>query len=145
MQLAPDLHDINADPDQLRQILHNLIKNAFEASNDTSILVITRNSSITSPDASMVELEIRDNGPGFPAALVGRIFEPYVTSKAKGSGLGLAIVRKIVEEHGGTVHASNAPEGGARVVIALPPSAASTPILTDPIPVTTRPTEHNEA
>jgi PAS domain S-box-containing protein len=141
IQFAPDLRDIDADPDQLRQILHNLIKNAFEASKDTSILVITRNS----PETSMVELEIRDDGPGFPEALVGRIFEPYVTSKAKGSGLGLAIVRKIVEEHGGTVHASNAAEGGARVVIALPPSAASTPLLTDPIPATIRPTEHNEA
>jgi nitrogen fixation/metabolism regulation signal transduction histidine kinase len=129
VQLDPELANIDADADQLRQILHNLIKNALEASADTSIVVSTRNTA----NASIVELEVRDDGPGFPQALVSRIFEPYVTSKPKGSGLGLAIVRKIVEEHGGTVHAGNAAGGGARVVIALPASVQSTPILTNPI------------
>jgi nitrogen fixation/metabolism regulation signal transduction histidine kinase len=131
IMLDDKLADVDADPDQFRQILHNLIKNALEASHDTAIVVITRNLA----DTSTLELEIRDDGPGFPEALIARIFEPYVTSKMKGSGLGLAIVRKIVEEHGGTVLASNSQQGGARVVISLPASAQSTPVLTNPIPV----------
>jgi PAS domain S-box-containing protein len=129
MKLDKDLAEIDADPDQMRQILHNLIKNALEASANTEITVITRNTMAT----SMVELEVLDSGPGFPQPLLARIFEPYVTSKTKGSGLGLAIVRKIVEEHGGTVHADNPAGGGARVIIALPFSSESVPILANPI------------
>ena len=135
--LDKELADVDADPDQFRQILHNLIKNALEASTDTAIVVITRNLSST----STLELEIRDDGPGFPESLIARIFEPYVTSKIKGNGLGLAIVRKMVEQHGGNVLASNIPQGGARVVISLPASASSTPILTNPISADSLPME----
>jgi len=114
---------VEADPDRLRQVLHNLIKNALEADTGTRINVTTRRSA----DGDAVELEVRDNGPGFPADLVPRIFEPYVTSKSRGSGLGLAIVKKIAEEHGGSVRAENAQGGGARVVVSLPALAAGAP------------------
>ena len=107
---------VEADPDRLRQVLHNLIKNALEAGTAVRVTLTTRRS----PDGDAVELEVSDNGPGFPAELVPRIFEPYVTSKARGSGLGLAIVKKIAEEHGGGVRAENLQAGGARVVVALP-------------------------
>ncbi|MHB1633496.1 MAG: ATP-binding protein, partial [Acidithiobacillus sp.] len=64
---------------------------------------------------------VLDDGPGFPAELLARVFEPYVTSKVKGSGLGLAIVRRIVEEHGGQIIADNQGlQGGARIVIDFP-------------------------
>jgi nitrogen fixation/metabolism regulation signal transduction histidine kinase len=112
---------VAADPDRLRQVLHNLIKNALEADSGTRVSVRTA----TSADGTAVELEVRDNGPGFPQELVPRIFEPYVTSKARGSGLGLAIVKKIAEEHGGSVSAGNVPDGGARVVVSLPAIPAS--------------------
>ncbi len=107
---------VEADPDRLRQVLHNLIKNALEAGTAVRVTLTTRRS----PDGDAVELEVSDNGPGFPAELVPRIFEPYVTSKARGSGLGLAIVKKIAEEHGGGVRAENLQAGGARVVVVLP-------------------------
>ncbi len=61
-----------------------------------------------------------DNGHGFDEETIGRLFEPYVTTKTKGTGLGLAVVKKIVEEHGGIVWAENRPERGACVVLRLP-------------------------
>ncbi len=65
-------------------------------------------------------MTVCDNGPGFQRELLGRVFDPYVTSKPKGTGLGLAIVKKIIEEHGGHIDADNRPEGGARVRVVLP-------------------------
>ncbi|MBR42328.1 MAG: hypothetical protein CL387_04770 [Acidiferrobacter sp.] len=65
-------------------------------------------------------LTVQDDGPGFDADQIDRIFEPYVSSKEKGTGLGLAICRRIIEEHGGTIRASNAQSAGAAVIISLP-------------------------
>ena len=76
-------------------------------------------------DAEVAEVTVEDNGPGFQRELIGQVFDPYVTTKAKGTGLGLAIVRKIVEEHGGTIEADNRADGGARVRIDLPVSEAT--------------------
>jgi nitrogen fixation/metabolism regulation signal transduction histidine kinase len=73
-------------------------------------------------DGAYAVVTVCDNGPGFQRELLGRVFDPYVTSKPKGTGLGLAIVKKIVEEHGGRIDADNRPEGGARVSVLLPVS-----------------------
>ncbi|AXS78584.1 ATP-binding protein [Dechloromonas sp. HYN0024] len=116
-RLAPDLPPILGDATQLRQIIHNLLRNAedaLEGLDDAHILIQT------GVLARQACLTIADNGPGFPVELLPRIFEPYVTTKARGTGLGLPIVKKIVEEHQGTIEISNAPEGGARIVIRLP-------------------------
>ena len=104
------------DATQLRQIIHNLLRNAEDAleGRDGRILIET------SLSGRFARLQISDNGPGFPAELLPRIFEPYVTTKSRGTGLGLPIVKKIVEEHQGSVEISNAPEGGARIDIRLP-------------------------
>jgi nitrogen fixation/metabolism regulation signal transduction histidine kinase len=75
---------------------------------------------VTELAGTRARLLIADNGPGFPVELLPRIFEPYVTTKARGTGLGLPIVKKIVEEHQGSIEISNAPDGGARIDIRLP-------------------------
>jgi nitrogen fixation/metabolism regulation signal transduction histidine kinase len=111
---------IQGDSVRIRQLLHNLIKNALEAlegREQGELHIVTR--CIDDTGGRFTELSVTDNGPGFPAELMGRLFEPYVTSKVKGNGLGLAIVKKIVEEHGGVVWAENPRTGGASVRIRL--------------------------
>ncbi|WP_295008326.1 ATP-binding protein [uncultured Dechloromonas sp.] len=115
--LAADLGSILGDATQLRQIIHNLLRNAEDAlEGRAGARILLR----TERGIRHARLSIADNGPGFPVELLPRIFEPYVTTKAKGTGLGLPIVRKIVDEHQGSIEISNAPEGGARIDIRLP-------------------------
>jgi nitrogen fixation/metabolism regulation signal transduction histidine kinase len=121
VSLDPALTALVADPGRLRQLLHNLLTNAVEALEgqaDGEIRVATH---LGSHDgAEVAEITVEDNGPGFQRDLLGQVFDPYVTTKARGTGLGLAIVRKIIEEHGGYVEADNRAGGGARVRIGLP-------------------------
>jgi signal transduction histidine kinase len=65
-------------------------------------------------------VKVADHGPGIPAALRGRVFEPYVTTKVDGTGLGLALVRQTVDAHGGTIAASETPGGGATFTLVFP-------------------------
>ncbi|MDH3900150.1 MAG: ATP-binding protein [Gammaproteobacteria bacterium] len=111
---------IEGDTGRLRQLLHNLIKNAQEAfaeGGEACITVSTQ--SVGDAERPTIDLFIDDNGPGFKQGMLDNIFEPYVSSKRKGSGLGLAIVKKIVEEHGGVISAGTGPDGGARIHIRL--------------------------
>jgi nitrogen fixation/metabolism regulation signal transduction histidine kinase len=120
-ELAENLPPVEVDPDRIRQILHNLIKNSLEAGaveGPARILIETRFLRESSRD--IVEIRTRDWGRGFSDDIAEHVFEPYVTTKTKGSGLGLAIVKKIVEEHGGVVWAENQSDGGASVVMQLP-------------------------
>ena len=115
------LPPVHADPDRLRQVLHNLLKNAVEACGDGDApRVRAETRAGGAHDDPMVALSVHDSGAGFDDDVVDRIFEPYVTSKPKGTGLGLAIVKKIVEEHGGAVAGGNAAHGGARITVRLP-------------------------
>jgi nitrogen fixation/metabolism regulation signal transduction histidine kinase len=105
------------DATQIRQIIHNLLRNAedaLEGRDDGHIQVGTEVA------GRWARLLVADNGPGFPVELLPKVFEPYVTTKVRGTGLGLPIVKKIVDEHQGRVEISNVPEGGARVDIRLP-------------------------
>ena len=111
---------VRGDPLRLRQVIHNLIKNAQEAlegRDSPRISVATR--LVEERDICFVQLEVADNGPGFEQHLLERLFEPYVTTKPKGTGLGLAIVKKIIEEHGGMIAVENTGEG-ARIRVCLP-------------------------
>jgi len=111
---------VEADPVRVRQVVHNLVKNALEAvagQPDGRVDIHTRR--VVRDDRPFFELQVEDNGPGFSEEMLQRLFEPYVTSKPKGTGLGLAIVKKIVEEHGGTIWAENK-DKGACLVVQLP-------------------------
>lgn len=120
-RLGQPLPAVHADPDRIRQVLHNLLKNAVEACGDGETpQVETETRAGGARDEALVALSVHDSGAGFADDDVDRIFEPYVTSKPKGTGLGLAIVKKIVEEHGGVVSCGNAPGGGARITVLLP-------------------------
>jgi nitrogen fixation/metabolism regulation signal transduction histidine kinase len=123
LELDPTLPTISADAGRLRQLLHNLLLNARDALKGVAKPGVRLR---TRTHAEGVELAIEDNGPGFPEALMRRLFEPYVTSKEKGTGLGLAIVKRIVEEHGGSIEAMNLKSGGAGVVMRLPLVANTT-------------------
>lgn len=103
------------DPAQLEQVFFNLLRNAMDAVPDGGRIGL----SVTVGDA-WVCVTVVDNGSGIPAELLGRIFDPYVTTKAKGNGLGLMIVRRIVQAHGGTVECSSRPGEGTCFTVRLP-------------------------
>lgn len=117
VQLAADLPPVLGDATQMRQIIHNLLRNAEDAQEgkeEACIAIATRRV------GERAELSVVDGGPGFPPEIMARVFEPYVTTKAKGTGLGLAIVKKIVDEHHGTIDITNRQPVGAQVSIRLP-------------------------
>lgn len=114
-QLETAYDVIEADAGRLRQLLHNLIKNALEAVREVPDARIIVSTCVSAMEANQIELCVDDNGPGFEPRALENIFEPYVSTKPKGSGLGLAIVKKIVEEHGGTISAESSQAGGALV------------------------------
>ena len=120
VELAPGLPKIVGDSAQLRQVIHNLLQNAEDALAGVENPRITLR---TECSAGGLRVTIADNGSGFPAELIKRVFEPYVTTKPKGTGLGLVIVKKIIEEHGGTVEIANVSPHGACVTLDFPGGA----------------------
>ena len=125
--LADDLPTIKANASALRQVLNNLIINAYHALEDTNDSVIKISTSkATIMTGNYIDLIVADNGAGIPADIRDSLFDPYVSSKAKGSGLGLAIVKRIIEEHSGTVWAENNENAGAAMHIRLPINAMQT-------------------
>ena len=112
--LEPNLPVIEGDPVQLRQVLLNLVINAFDAMRGTP--AINRKVEITTQWSGngAICISVRDYGGGIPEETRERLFDPFYTTKAEGLGMGLAIVRSIVESHGGTMAAENVEGGGAR-------------------------------
>ena len=115
---------------QLQQVMMNLLQNALDAVASTQQMPELHVSITRSPTHAFFTL--RDNGPGVADVHLSRIFDPFFTTKpvGKGTGLGLSISYGIVEQHGGTLSARNAPQGGAEFVIELPLAPAGTPIST---------------
>ncbi|MEP6608466.1 MAG: ATP-binding protein [Burkholderiaceae bacterium] len=128
LSLRAGLPLIEGDATQLRQVIHNLLANAQDAllgRTDARICVRTELVEIEEANtkARAVRLAVEDNGPGFPANILRRAFEPYVTTKSSGTGLGLAMVKKIVDEHRARIEVVNrggsgmGQSGGAVVTI----------------------------
>src|SRR5271157_1086608 len=107
---------INADIEQMRLVFLNLLLNAIEAVPEGGTISLVAE---PTPNRSML-IRVVDNGQGIAPENLERIFEPYFSKRPGGTGLGLALARRIVEEHGGTIHASNHVGGGAQFDILLP-------------------------
>jgi nitrogen fixation/metabolism regulation signal transduction histidine kinase len=122
----PTMPSIEADMGRVRQILHNLIRNATEALDSSADGRIDVHVSAAEFDGvNVIQIKVEDNGPGFKDGAESQVFDPYVTTKPKGTGLGLAIVKKLVEEHAGSIRAYNHTEGGAVISIRLPLNEAA--------------------
>ena len=116
-RLSTDALPIVADTTAMRQVLHNLFKNAAEAAESDEAPQVNVE---TGREGGQVFLTVCNNGKSFSKEMLHNAFEPYVTDKPTGTGLGLPVVKKIIEEHGGRISLSNQNEGGACVKIALP-------------------------
>ncbi len=117
--LDPTLPAVSGDPDQIRQVITNLLVNAGQAMEPGP----RREAAVrTWWDTEWVGFEVLDSGPGIPAESLSRVFEPFFTTKAqgRGTGLGLSISHGILRAHGGEISGENRPEGGARFAFRLP-------------------------
>jgi signal transduction histidine kinase len=107
---------VEADADQMQQLLVNLALNALDAMPQGGSLDVSLGAQVH----DQVELRVCDTGPGIAPALLPRLFEPFVSSKETGLGLGLVVSRRIAESHGGNLWVTNPPQGGACFVVRLP-------------------------
>lgn len=112
---AKSLAELEVDPQQIEQVLINILLNAIQAMDYRGKLTVT-----TRTNGVHAQVAIRDTGPGIPDDVRDQIFRPFFTTRAKGSGLGLAIVRNLVQAHGGSISAVSLPEGGAELTVTLP-------------------------
>ena len=106
---------IDADVNQMQQVVLNLALNAIDAMPNGVHMTFT-----TSRRGDQAELTVADTGPGISADMLERLFQPFATNKETGLGLGLVITRRIVESHGGQVSVENAPSSGAMFRVSLP-------------------------
>lgn len=118
-EIPPQLVAIDADAQQLRQLVTNLVTNAFEALAGDGRLTLTARH-VAGEAGGQVQLDVIDDGPGVPENVRDRIFGPFFTTKPKGSGLGLSIVRKIVDAHDGRIDVTPGPHGGTCFRVTLP-------------------------
>jgi signal transduction histidine kinase len=112
---------MKSDPEQIKQVLWNLLLNAVEAMSGEGQIKISTDIISSDDEKSrprqMAHLIIRDTGPGFPPKILNSLFTPFQTTKKSGSGLGLAIVKRIVEGLDGKIQGRNHPDGGAEIEI----------------------------
>jgi hypothetical protein len=117
--LSPDLPMVQADPDQMKRVVVNLIDNAAEAL-EQSLRKEIWVRSMLAPDRDVVEITIEDSGPGITPEAKERLFLPYFSTKRSGTGLGLAIVNRIIAEHHGAIRVEENFPTGTKFVIELP-------------------------
>jgi PAS domain S-box-containing protein len=132
LSVEPGLPLLHADGHQLCQVFMNLIANAFEAMEGRGHVRVSAETGQVEEDhgphgptsVPTIVVRVTDDGPGVPAEVVDKIFNPFFTTKAQGSGLGLAIVRKIIDAHDGRIDIEPVPGGGTRFTVTLPVSGA---------------------
>jgi len=135
---AEGLPEFEFDPNALQQVLYNLVLNSAEALASTanpepSIAIATRRS----VESGNVVLEVSDNGPGIDPSIMKQLFQKRVTTKSSGHGIGMMTVKRIIDEHGGTVTGGTAPGGGAVFTIELPLRVEESQEVTAKIPART--------
>jgi signal transduction histidine kinase len=118
-QLDPNLPEVSADPNQLKQVLLNLVKNAVEASEEQGKILVS-----SGARDGQVWFAVQDTGKGMSDEVLGKIFHPFYTTKDKGTGLGLAVIHKIITDHHGTVTVSSVAGGGSTFTVTLPKTGA---------------------
>ena len=111
---------IEGDPDQLSQVFHNLVLNAVQAMPIGGTVTLVFRRTTGGGAGPRVSVAVIDHGPGIPTDQLGRIFDPYFTTRPKGSGLGLSVVHAVVERHGGTIEVQSRPGHGASFTVAFP-------------------------
>ncbi len=109
-----DLPEVLADPDQLKQVLLNLITNAVQAMDEADGGTITLSARV---EGDFVAMSVSDSGPGIPAEEMSKVFDPFYSTRDAGTGLGLTIVHRIVDEHGGHIEVESGPEGATFTVV----------------------------
>ncbi len=116
---SPGLPQILVDRGRLVQVFQNLILNALQHSAPGGRVIIST-AAVQEPGRAWIDCTVEDEGPGFAAEVLPRVFEPFFSGRQDGTGLGLSIVRRIVDQLGGYVTASNRPETGALLLVRLP-------------------------
>jgi signal transduction histidine kinase len=134
---AAELGEIRADRDQLRQVLLNLLTNAYEAMPDGGTLTLS-----TERLDGAVRIEVADDGQGADETTQERFFEPFFTTKTRGTGLGLAVCKRLIEAHSGSISVDTAPGQGARFALVVPrtpiaPRTAPDAVNSEPAGATT--------
>jgi two-component system sensor histidine kinase HydH len=118
-RLHPDLPPVGADPNQIKQVLLNLVKNALEATEDQGAILVS-----SGTDDGRVWFSVQDTGKGMSEDVQEKIFHPFYTTKEKGTGLGLAVINKIVTDHHGDITVSSVAGSGSTFTVRLPKKAA---------------------
>ncbi len=126
---APRLPEINADPEQLREALLNILLNACEAMEYSGNLRVEEGLTSGTDGILFVSVTVQDSGPGIPEDILGDIFTPFFSTKEQGTGLGLPIAKSILEEHGGDLRVASSPKTGSLFTLLIP---AVRPVKVDP-------------
>jgi signal transduction histidine kinase len=114
------LNEVMCDPDQIKEVIVNIIVNACEAMVDGGLISIEEERTVCENIGHAVSIKITDNGPGIPESIQEKLFQPFYSTKEEGTGLGLSIATRIVEEHGGRLGLNSQEGKGATFIINLP-------------------------
>ncbi len=115
VEVAPDIKTVEWDRDRMRRVLHNLVRNAVQASSQGGRVVIN-----LQVDSAWLSLTVQDKGCGIPREQHEKVFEPFFTTRQQGTGLGLSLAKQTVESHGGTIRLDSSPESGTIITLRLP-------------------------